>query len=121
MSDTLNVSFGGGEPVVPDLASAPENWLAALSVLNFYNVFGEADSQVSNLGPLTVDTCFGSFPLEEFNDPREHLPDIEDLDVGVLNTAMDNGSDIEDIEDNEYENLSVMSLNYELVVDEPSS
>jgi hypothetical protein len=119
MSDTLNVSFGGGEPVVPDLAPAPENWLAALSVLNFNSVFGEVDSQVSNLGPLTVDTCFGSFPLEEFNDPLEHLPDIEDLDMGVLNTAMDNGSDNgSDIED---DNLSVMSLNYEVMVNEPSS
>ena len=118
MSDTLNVSFGGGKPVVPDLAPAPENWLAALSVLNFYSVFGETDSQVSNLGPLTVDTCFGSFPLEAFNDPREHFPDIEDLDMGVLNTAMDNGSDIEDNDDG---NLSVISLNYEVMVDEPSS
>jgi hypothetical protein len=118
MSDILNVSFGGGEPVVPDLAPAPENWLAALSVLNFNSVFGEADSQVSNLGPLTVDTCFGSFPLEEFNDPREHLPDIEDFDVGVLNSAMDNGSDIEDNDDG---NLSVISLNYEVMVNEPSS
>jgi hypothetical protein len=114
MANELNVSFGGGKPVVPSLAPAPDNWLAALALLNFDGVFEEAESQVSHLSQLTVDTSFDPFPLEEFFDPREHLPDIEDLHV--LNTAMDDGSDIED-----NDNLSVISLNFEVTVYDPSS
>lgn len=111
MANEINVSFGGGEPVVPNLAPAPDNWLTALALFNSDSVFWEAESQVSHLGQLTVDTSFGTFPLEEFFDSREHLSDIEDLHV--LNTAMDYSSDIDD-------NLSVISLNYEVTVDDSS-